>query len=254
MSPITVNGVSISADAIRDETAHHRAATPEQAEQAAATALVLRELLRQEALRLGIEAADEDAAVDALIAREVQVPAADEDTCRRFFEANRDFFRTPALYEVDHILFAAAPGVTPDREAARSAAQSVLAELQTAPDRFAELARTHSACPSKEQGGNLGQIGPGQTVPEFEQALEQIPAGSIGTEPVETRFGFHLIRVNRAYPRRPLPFESVQKKIGEYLESSVRQTGVRQYLGILIGRATITGIDLGAGDGSPLVQ
>ena len=61
-------------------------------------------------------------------------------------------------------------------------------------ERFAELARQHSACPSKEQGGALGQISKGQTVPEFERQLFRLPAG-LCPQPLESRYGFHLVTV-----------------------------------------------------------
>ena len=54
---------------------------------------------------------------------------------------------------------------------ARAQAEMALAVLREQPERFAELAQAHSACPSAAHGGNLGQITPGQTTPEFEQAL-----------------------------------------------------------------------------------
>ncbi|MFX6031713.1 peptidylprolyl isomerase, partial [Acinetobacter baumannii] len=87
-------------------------------------------------------------------------------------------------------MYAAAPEDQAARDVARSEACAAIEELRRNSDDFPILARQRSACPSAAMGGNLGQIGPGQTVPEFEQALAAMAVGSICPEPVETRYGF----------------------------------------------------------------
>jgi parvulin-like peptidyl-prolyl isomerase len=67
-----------------------------------------------------------------------------------------------------------------------------LADELTRGGDFAALARTHSDCPSKAQGGDLGRFGPGQMVPEFETAAFALPVGGVSAI-VETPFGYHLI-------------------------------------------------------------
>lgn len=59
---------------------------------------------------------------------------------------------------------------------------------------FAQLAMEHSGCPSKAQGGDLGQFGPGQMVPEFDKVVFSAPVGEV-QGPVQTQFGFHLLEV-----------------------------------------------------------
>ena len=104
---------------------------------------------------------------------------------------------------------------------------------------------------SGKTGGSLGQIGPGQTVPEFEAALSRMADREIAL--IETRYGFHVIMVDRRIPGRELPFELVKDRIASWMEERVRRTAIRQYISILAGRATVTGIDLGVTQ-SPLVQ
>ncbi len=59
---------------------------------------------------------------------------------------------------------------------------------------FADIARQHSSCPSGQQGGNLGEFGPGQMVPEFDQVVFSAPVGEL-QGPVKTQFGYHLLEV-----------------------------------------------------------
>ncbi|MGA2566313.1 MAG: peptidylprolyl isomerase [Pseudolabrys sp.] len=256
---ISVNGVSIARDAIQREMQHHAAAKPIAAWQQAARALAIRELLLQEARRLAIapqplsdddgrRETDEEAIIRGLIEREVSVPEPDDETCRRYYERNLARFRSPDIYEASHILFAALPA---DREAhaqARADAAGVLATLHENPDCFATLARAYSRCPSAAQGGNLGQITAGQTTPEFEQALFALEPGQLCEAPVATRYGFHVIRLDRKHEGRTLPYEVVAARIADYLRESVRRRADAQYVARLASAARIEGIDLAGAD------
>jgi peptidyl-prolyl cis-trans isomerase C len=262
--PVRVNGVVISRAEIARETQNHPASKPIEAWLAAARALVVRELLLQEARRLciapspiadseGRRETDDEAMVRLVIEQEVKIPTADESACRRFYDANRKRLRTPDLYEVRHILLPAPPGENDDRRAARERADVIIAALSTTPSAFDDLARHHSACPSAQSGGNLGQISPGQTVPEFERALASLPVGDVAPVPVETRYGVHVVRVERRIEGRDLPFDMVQSRIAHWLDEKVRRVAIRQYIEILAGRAEISGIAFDASP-SPLVQ
>jgi peptidyl-prolyl cis-trans isomerase C len=59
---------------------------------------------------------------------------------------------------------------------------------------FAALAREHSKCPSGQQGGALGEFGPGQMVPEFDRVVFSAEVGTV-QGPVKTQFGYHLLEV-----------------------------------------------------------
>jgi peptidyl-prolyl cis-trans isomerase C len=256
---VSVNGVSIARDAIVREMQHHAAPKPIAAWQQAARALVIRELLLQEARRLAIASqpasdddgrreTDEEAMMRGLIEREVTVPEPDDDTCRRYYDRNRARFRSPDIYEASHMLFAA---LATDRAAharARDDAAAAIAELRVHPERFAELARAHSRCPSAAQGGNLGQITTGQTTPEFEQALIALDPGQLCKAPVATRYGFHIIRLDRKHEGRTLPYEVVAGRIADYLRESVRRRADAQYIARLVSAARIEGIELAGAD------
>ncbi|ADJ22744.1 PpiC-type peptidyl-prolyl cis-trans isomerase [Hyphomicrobium denitrificans ATCC 51888] len=260
---VSVDGIVISSKAIAAEVQNFPSRNPGEGWLAAARALVIRELLLQEARRLNIVAepkADvdgreetvDDALVRGLIEREVRVPVADEATSHRFYENNRRRFTSAALYEADHILIGARRDDDASYAAARERATSIAAVLATEPDQFAELARAWSACPSATLGGSLGQIAPGDTTEEFEAALVSLAPGEI-SGPVETRYGVHVIRLNRRIEGNTLPFEAVRERIEAYLDDHVRRQATAQYIALLVGRADIRGISL-EGANSPLVQ
>lgn len=261
---ISVDGIIIPRADIAREIQNHTAANPKEAFQSAARALVVRELLLAAAARLGITGTpeadadgrretEEEATIRALLEREVTVPKADTATCRRYFDQHRASFRTGDLCEVSHILFPAAPDDAEGRAAARGAAADAIARIASGRDTFEALARANSACPSREVGGSLGQIGPGQTVPEFEAALAAMTPGALHPEPVETRYGLHVVHLAHRVAGRELPFEMVEEVIAGHLECTAWNIAVRQYLRLLAGRADIRGVALD-GAASPLVQ
>jgi peptidyl-prolyl cis-trans isomerase C len=263
MPPVTVNGVAIPRKAIAAEVQNFPARNPGEGWRAATRALVIRELLLQEARHLAIPVeqktdadgrreTEEDALVRALLECEVRVPEADEAVLRRFYDNNRARFLSAPLWEADHILIAARRDDPAGFAAAQEKASALATILFDDPERFADLARGHSACPSAALGGNLGQISPGDTTPEFEAALTKLASGEI-SGPVETRYGIHLIRLRRQINARRLPFEIVRERIAAYLDEHVRRQASAQYIALLVGRADIRGIDL-AGATSPLVQ
>lgn len=264
LDAVSVNGVEIAESEILAEAQNHPAENPGAALLAAARALAVRELLLQRAVELNLVLApernadgrretDEDAAIRMLIEREVAVPSATAEECLRFYENNRAKFRSEPIFEASHILFAADPSDRSGRDAARGDAERLAVVLLEHPSEFATMARTHSACPSAAQGGNLGQLTRGSTVAEFERALARMEEGQITPVPVESRFGFHIIRLERRIDGEQLPFDFVRDRIAGWLEASTWAKAVSQFISILAADATITGIDVLDADG-PLMQ
>jgi len=262
--PIMVNGVKIEFAAIGAETQLHPAKTPGQAYKEAVRALIVRELLVQEAAAKNIVAKPEqydqghreiadDAAIRQLLELEIKTPKADEAACKTYYEANKNKFSSETIYEAKHILFAAPLSDKKARNEAKTAAEQVISELEQAPARFAEMALAHSACPSKGQGGSLGQLTRGSTVPEFEKALFEMEPGQMSSTPVASQFGYHVILLERIIKGEQLPFDVVKERIGAWLEASSWSRAVSQYISLLAGKATITGFDM-AGSDTPLVQ
>lgn len=255
--PVTVNGVVIPAEAIAAEAQNHPVPKdqPGWAWGAAARALALREVLLQEArarrivphpaeLGEGQWETEEEALIRQLLESVIAPAPVDEMKLRAIYENAPDRFRGPSLFEAAHILFTALPGDAPARAAARERAQKVLAELQGDPRRFAALASEYSACPSRANGGLLGQLASGDTVPEFEAALLGMEEGAISRQPVESRYGFHLIRLDARARGAVLPFATVLPHLREAQEKAAWVHASRAYVEELAARAHVTGINL----------
>ncbi|MBQ6471127.1 MAG: peptidyl-prolyl cis-trans isomerase [Victivallales bacterium] len=118
-----------------------------------------------------------------------------EQEAKKFFDENPQMF---TQYRASHIL-AKFPDAENDKAPSPIDKAKTMERLKTAQKELAEgkefaaVAKTHSDCPSKENGGDLGEFGPGMMVPPFEEALLKLKPGEV-SEPVETQFGYHLIK------------------------------------------------------------
>ncbi|HOG49231.1 MAG TPA: peptidylprolyl isomerase [Lentisphaeria bacterium] len=136
---------------------------------------------------------------------------------KKFYDENPQFFN---FLSASHILVRFEKD-DDSRAAAKTKIESIQKQLKEGAD-FAELAKQHSDCPSKEQGGSLGKFGRGQMVQEFEQALLKLKKDEV-SEPVETQFGYHLIK---SAGESTQPLAEVQPRITEFLE---QQKGQKTY-------------------------
>lgn len=245
---LVVAGHPISEADVAREMQFHRAEDPHASRRMAARTLLIRELVRLECERLGIEPLPEsgetreEALVRQLIESQVETPSPDEAACRKYFEANRERLHHPDRVLARHILYAAAPDDINARQRAMEQGESLIGALRGEPDRFGEFAMRHSACPSREQGGELGWLERGDTVPEFDRQLFMLREGLAGLT-VETRYGHHVVVIDRVERGSPLSWDEAFPRIAAYLETQVTQNAVHQYLGILAQRFEVIGLD-----------
>ncbi|MCW4454838.1 peptidylprolyl isomerase [Flavobacterium sp. MXW15] len=245
-----VGDSAISEADIAREMQFHRAMRPEQSRADAARALVVRELLRREIERLGLEAeaqpvgseSAEEAQIRVLLEREIEDRVPDEQDCRRYFEQNIERFRSPDRMRVRHILLGAAADDVEGRFRARSEGERLIAELKENPVLFADFALRHSDCPSKTGGGELGWLQRGQTTPEFDRQLFRLRAG-LAAFPVESRWGYHVVCVDEVEPGQPQTFEQVRQQLSDYLELQSRQRELQRYLLLLQERYDVRGLE-----------
>lgn len=237
---IRINGVEISDAAVAQELPRHSGA-PDPLDAARQT-LVLRELMLQDAKQAGIAEASEDETLATLMEQRVHPQQPDDAACKAFFEEHQGSFVRDELVEASHILFRQEDGADP--QATRTVAELVLAQIQMNPARFEELARAHSACPSGEDGGSLGQIAPGQTVPEFEQALFALEQNQLCEQLVETQFGLHIIKSGARIAPAPVTFDEAKPHIVRFLTDMNLNQAMHAYLKGLADKAVIEGYTL----------
>ncbi len=127
-----------------------------------------------------------------------------EEEINRFYNENQHFFQTPEVARASHIL-------VDDREKANE----ILSEIDDGLS-FEEAASKYSNCPSKANGGDLGEFSRGKMVPEFEEVAFSMKEGSI-SQPVKTQFGYHLIKLNYKKESGISPLEEVKDQINQQL-------------------------------------
>lgn len=153
---------------------------------------------------------------------------------KAFYDNNPDKFKSPAdgqdTVRASHILVLVDEKASEaDRKAAQEKIEKIAAELKAHPEKFAEIAKAQSQCPSKERGGELGAFKKGQMVPEFEKAAFDLKEGEISGI-VKTRYGYHIIRRDAAKKESMIPFEEVKDQIADMLESGKAQAAEEKYI------------------------
>ncbi len=248
---VTVNGVMIDRTEIAQELQYHPAENKEDALFLATQALVVRELLKLAVLddpSLGESAweKDEEQAISSLIDKNVQAANPDTQTCERYYQQNRADFKTDPIMSVRHILLACLPEDGDERLTLKKTAYELIEQIKNDSNpnaEFIQLARQHSACPSKEQGGELGVINKGQTVPEFESTLFKLEAG-LAPSPIESRYGFHIVEILDKQPGIQMTYEQVDAAIHNKLSQQAFHQSLCDYLFSLANEADIEGIEM----------
>lgn len=177
--------------------------------------LITNRLLFEEGRRLGhaedpeivrqLDALRERLVVQRVMAEYRTRPEIPEEEAQRYYDENRALYSTTQV-RASHILL--------EDEAS---ARAVYAELRDAPERFDALARERSTDQmSAKRGGDLGRFGAGRMVPEFERVAFDLAVGDV-SEPVETRYGWHVIHVTERQEGEVRPFDDVRTQITSLL-------------------------------------
>jgi peptidyl-prolyl cis-trans isomerase D len=153
--------------------------------------------------------------LDALLPR-IQVDPAE---VKRYYDEHQREFGMPESRQASHILIAVDKSAGADaKEKAKARAEQIAAELKQNPGSFAELAKKHSQDPgSAARGGDLGTFSRGAMVKAFDAAVFSMKPGEISA-PVETEYGYHIIRVDSVTPGQIKSFEQVRPEIENELK------------------------------------
>ena len=163
-----------------------------------------------------------------------------EEDAKKFYDDNPDYFKSDESVTARHILIKT-DGITDVTELGkkRTEIDKIRERLVgDAAEDFAKVAEEVSEGPSGPQGGDLGEFGRGQMVPEFDKAVFALKPGEV-SEPVKTQFGFHLIKVDAKNEGGVTPFADAQPKITEFLTNQKKTEAIRAYVEELKGQAKI---------------
>ncbi|MBQ8321173.1 MAG: peptidylprolyl isomerase [Clostridia bacterium] len=139
------------------------------------------------------------------------VSVSDADA-KKYYDENSDKFTAEESVNASHILV--------DSE---EKASELLAKIKAGEVSFEDAAAEHSTCPSGKSGGNLGDFGRGQMVPEFDTAVFAMEVGEISPAPVKTQFGYHLIKLNSKKAAEPMEYEAIKDEIKDALLNEKRR-------------------------------
>lgn len=129
----------------------------------------------------------------------------------------------PAQVRARHILFKADEKAKDEEVAAAKAkAEAVMKEAKAKPDTFPELAKKHSEGPSASSGGDLGFFAKERMVPPFSEAAFAMKPGEI-SDPVRTRFGFHVIKVEERKEAKEVKYEEVREQLRSQVQRKERE-------------------------------
>lgn len=145
-----------------------------------------------------------------------------------YFQHQKDFWESQKPF-VRHILFIVEEGASKVVKASkREQAARVLQRIQSGED-FTELAKQHSEDVSASSGGEIGWLSKGHLVPEFEEVAFRLKPGEV-SDVVESRYGFHVIKVDKVSPGKSEPLDKVKDKIEQILVFEARKNKYKSWM------------------------
>ena len=161
---------------------------------------------------------------------------------QRYYNQHQQQFQVPEQVRVRHILIAVpAKADAKAVAAAQAKAEGILQQLQHGGN-FAELAKKYSDDPgSKQQGGELGFIQHGATVPAFDKAAFSLQPGQLSGV-IRTQFGFHILQVEAKQAAHVKPVDEVHDLIMANLMQQAQATAAQKYAAKLLAKAQTSGL------------
>lgn len=182
----------------------------------------------------------DDMALQLLIDKQLKnIPETTEDEVRQFYENNMQQFAVPESVEASHIFVAfGREDGQQEKESHLNTIRQLRKAILDGEASFEDVARNQSDAPSAHENGSLGTIYQGQMLRNIDQALFSQNVGEIG-EPVETSYGYHIIRVDARSDARTLEFSEARDDIKARLEDFKSRTAINEYLQKLHSTANV---------------
>ena len=157
-----------------------------------------------------------------------KIVVSDEES-KAFYDSRPELFKQPEQVKASHILIKAAQDADEaQKKEARKKIEAVQKKLKGGQD-FAALAREFSEGPSAPRGGELGYFGRGQMVPAFETVAFAMKPGEV-SDVVETRFGYHLIKVEDKKSAGTVSYTEVKGQLDDHLKKQKGQQEIDKYV------------------------
>ena len=200
------------------------------------------ELLYQESQKKGIKIDEQilrRMTVQQFIDKQfIQKVTVSDKEIKAYYNSHPDYFKQPEKVQASHILIKVATGADKSQKTeARKKIEKILKKLQKGGD-FAALAKEFSQCPSSVRGGDLGYFTRGQMAKPFEETAFDLKPGKV-SDIVETKFGYHLIKVTDKEPETTAVYESVKDSLGQYLKQEKIQEKISSYIDKLKKKAKV---------------
>ncbi len=170
---------------------------------------------REAAFKEQLARVKDDLLINYAVGKVVSGVRVTDDEAKQYFEEHSEQFMGEEQVSASHILV--------DSE---DKANEILAKITAGEISFEDAAREHSSCPSSRQGGSLGEFGRGQMVPEFDSACFEMEVGEV-RGPVQTQFGYHLIRLDGKKAAEPMHFGDVREALVRQLTMEKQQAAYR---------------------------
>ena len=157
---------------------------------------------------------------------------------KAYYDGNPQMFNQPEQVKASHILIKVEPGAAETQKTeARKKIETVQQKVKNGDD-FSQLAKDYSEGPSKTRGGDLGYFRRGQMVKPFEDVAFAMQKNEV-SDIVETRFGYHLIKVYDKKPATTLAYADVKDKLTERVKQEEVEKQATQYISQLKKEAKI---------------
>jgi peptidyl-prolyl cis-trans isomerase C len=169
-------------------------------------------------------------AIDELLKTKVvkDIQVTDEEA-KKYYDEHTDQFKQAEQVKASHILIQVAPDASDEKKTEAKKKITVVQEKLKKGEDFAVVAKESSEGPSKSRGGDLGFFQRGQMDKSFEEAAFALEPGKV-SDVVETRFGYHIIKVDEKKPEATLAFSDEKDKIEQFLKQQKTREKIENYL------------------------